>query len=619
MNMPKFYLHKLLPPGVTIEQYIDLYKKTLEENGFNTSTCTFNTIKESYNTIKESYGGIIAYHCPHCHYDIVSEWYKDFRIFYFEVWGEIFESSFSLKQQDELKRIDIGIYQAQKNKKMAEFNEVLNMESCPVCGRQLSKNKGYLIVKPFVGDEETQAKKLPFVNMDEKKKDELYRKFKSGDLQAWHVCIDIMKKIRNKEKKENINVKVSKLHNSFDISPVVSVSPDDIYKMKNSPEKLKEYINHLIKMEMNIYSLSRYLENLYDHQAVLMEDVMSTMYANIPYELAKIKEEEHQIQSLKDVVSEKEKNYKKCRNTLEQCKANQSYFNSYLPKAPTQPTQPVFRTPGLFNKKKVLAENEMLAARFEKEKQDYAKAFQEYEIEKQSIIEKYTQQAKENIVEAQKELDVANSAVAKALEFLEERRANIEKTRSEAPNMELPNTLPLVCAKDMLEEEIRNAEKALKETYECRNKLYNYDIVFSKYRNPVALASFYEYLMAGRCETLEGSNGAYNIYEVELRANIVIGQLNKVIERLDQIIDNQYMIYTELKDINSNLDTLNSTMNSALYAIKDIGTSVQHISKNSDIITKNTDVIAHNTEATAYYSKRTAELTDALGFMVAFS
>ena len=36
-------------------------------------------------------------------------------------------------------------------------------------------------------------------------------------------------------------------------------------------------------------------------------------------------------------------------------------------------------------------------------------------------------------------------------------------------------------------------------------------------------------------------------------------------------------------------------------------------------ISKNSDVIAHNTAVTAYYSKINAELTNALGYMVAFS
>lgn len=38
---------------------------------------------------------------------------------------------------------------------------------------------------------------------------------------------------------------------------------------------------------------------------------------------------------------------------------------------------------------------------------------------------------------------------------------------------------------------------------------------------------------------------------------------------------------------------------------------MEHISRNSD-------VVAHNTAVTAYYSKVNTELTNALGYMVAF-
>ena len=126
-------------------------------------------------------------------------------------------------------------------------------------------------------------------------------------------------------------------------------------------------------------------------------------------------------------------------------------------------------------------------------------------------------------------------------------------------------------------------------------------MIFGKYRNVVALSTFYEYLMAGRCTQLEGADGAYNIYENELRTNMII-------EKLDEIKDNQHMTYSALKAINNSLDYLESTMSTALNSIQK---DVAHIAQNSD-------VIAHNTAITAYYSKVNAELTNALGYMVAF-
>ena len=151
----------------------------------------------------------------------------------------------------------------------------------------------------------------------------------------------------------------------------------------------------------------------------------------------------------------------------------------------------------------------------------------------------------------------------------------------------------------------------LQKTYAARNELYAYDIVFDKYRNPVALSSFYEYLMSGRCSALEGADGAYNIYESEIRANRVIAQLDAVVSSLEEIKHNQYMMYREMCRTNSLLENLNSTMDQAL-------TSIQGIEANTTKIAENSAVIAHNSAITAYYSKVNAELTNALGYMVAF-
>lgn len=57
------------------------------------------------------------------------------------------------------------------------------------------------------------------------------------------------------------------------------------------------------------------------------------------------------------------------------------------------------------------------------------------------------------------------------------------------------------------------------------DSLYEMGIIYPKYRNLVAVSTIYEYLSSGRCDRLDGPDGAYNLYEMELRQNIVIGQL----------------------------------------------------------------------------------------------
>lgn len=166
--------------------------------------------------------------------------------------------------------------------------------------------------------------------------------------------------------------------------------------------------------------------------------------------------------------------------------------------------------------------------------------------------------------------------------------------------------------------------RLLQKSITTRNELYAAGIIFEKYQNVVALSSFYEYLMSGRCEKLEGANGAYNLYEAEVRANRVIERLDTVIDSLEQIKDNQYMMYSAMCSMQAELEQLNATMCAALDEIyeterntSEAVTQLKNISQDSSTIAKNSEVIAYNTAATAYYAKKNAELTDAMGYLVA--
>ena len=77
--------------------------------------------------------------------------------------------------------------------------------------------------------------------------------------------------------------------------------------------------------------------------------------------------------------------------------------------------------------------------------------------------------------------------------------------------------------------------KPLAQTKELLDKLYAKDVIYPKYRTLPALTSIYEYFVTGRCDSLAGANGAYNMYEDEVRKDTVISQLNTVIENLEQI------------------------------------------------------------------------------------
>ena len=252
---------------------------------------------------------------------------------------------------------------------------------------------------------------------------------------------------------------------------------------------------------------------------------------------------------------------------------------------PEPPAAPILKKPGLFNKAKILATNEELTAQYQEQLELYKK-----DIESCKLEEK---RAKEEAM-AKK----ANE-VAKAENAVEEAKSALKKAQKESLS---PDT-PAKTLHASIENEICEAEKLLKQTLECRNKLYSYDIIFEKYHNIVAISTFYEYLMSGRCDSLEGANGAYNIYENEIRANLIISQLSTVIKQLEDIKQSQYMIYSEMQKVNQGLSTLNGKMDRAISSLK----TVEH----------NTELTAYNTAVTAYYAKKNVELTNALGYLIA--
>lgn len=360
-------------------------------------------------------------------------------------------------------------------------------------------------------------------------------------------------------------------------------------------QKLQEYILNVVNVEKNIYSISQRLTGLYRER----NDLKQTIYQ---YRLSNSQE-----------IKDAQEYYQKLA----------SGFDSYhgrlkdhglppleFPPKPQKPAEPVMEEAGFFNRKAVQAKNAERKAEYDAACQKYKAELNTYEKKIEEL--KKQRKAQEDLLNkrATQNLDAAQAAISQA-------RKNI---KFEIEDVEI---LPLSekTAKVLIDDEISDAEELLTKLVECRANLYGYDIIFGKYHNLIAASTFYEYLATGRCTGLTGADGAYNLFEAECKANQIIGQLSQVIVSLEQIKESQYTIYTELQKVNSNLDRLNNTMSAALKSLRQIENNTQHLERiadNSDIIAHNSEVIAHNTAVTAYYSKVNAELTNALGYMVAF-
>ena len=451
-----------------------------------------------------------------------------------------------------------------------EIVKFSNLNHCPICSGRISKKYIYLTGDYWYGLE--SELKLPNENI-------LYNYTVSQCFKKIDESINSNSRKKAKSLAEDQIIK----HNS-DIIPNNTVGN----QLRN--DTLKEYILNLINLETNILSLTKRLEQLYynklcNNKAVIFEE---------NYALYKLKQKSN---SANDSLN----------NAKEQLSEIQTSKVSYkIAKYPSKPEYPILKTPNFFNKRKIQRENEQLLQKYQEELETY-----HAEVKKCDAINENNRINAENdknkiVNELKNSIDKFSNKLLYIENELNQKTNNKDKT----PNKALGE-------KYLLDPEIKTVEETLSNLFKCRNELYSYNIVFEKYRNIVALSTFYEYLMACRCETLDGVNGAYNIYENELRLNTIITKLDEIVVKLDEIKDNQYMIYNKLIDIDNSLATLNNTMAKAVSSLDTISKNTSDMNVYLDNISKNTAVIAHNSAVTAYYSKVNAELTNALGFMVA--
>lgn len=118
--------------------------------------------------------------------------------------------------------------------------------------------------------------------------------------------------------------------------------------------------------------------------------------------------------------------------------------------------------------------------------------------------------------------------------------------------------------KDIARSNVSSIRTSLTNLHITRDKLYAAGNIFPKYRNLPCVATMLEYLQAGRVTELEGALGAYNLYESELRQNIIIGRLGDIINMLGEIQQNQYNLYQTVSQMNKTLQKIDSDMQSQI-------------------------------------------------------
>lgn len=131
------------------------------------------------------------------------------------------------------------------------------------------------------------------------------------------------------------------------------------------------------------------------------------------------------------------------------------------------------------------------------------------------------------------------------------------------------------------------------ETLSVLDQYYKKDIIFPKYRNLIAMCSFYEYFVSGRCSSLKGHEGAYNIFENEARLERICTKLDEVVQKLDEIKSNQYILFDAIQEGNKMSQQIlqESIKQSRL---------TEEIAESSAISAQYSQIAANNAEACAW-------------------
>ena len=178
---------------------------------------------------------------------------------------------------------------------------------------------------------------------------------------------------------------------------------------------------------------------------------------------------------------------------------------------------------------------------------------------------------------------LANKASARRQEMI------LKAQKSEAENDWIVNNIEETVV-NKRQEEIHNALIAAKNNL---MQIYSENVLPQKYRDITSVATMYEYLETGRCNTVQGHGGIYDTYEVERIHLEELRQMVQMNQTLSGIEDNQRYICQELRNANSALSSIKSSLKE---------------------IEKTNAEISHNTAISAAANRQTAAATSWLAW-----
>ena len=151
---------------------------------------------------------------------------------------------------------------------------------------------------------------------------------------------------------------------------------------------------------------------------------------------------------------------------------------------------------------------------------------------------------------------------------------------------------------NILKDKLNDMNARLYKMEQILNRAYSCNIIHPRYRNLVAVSSFNDYLEQGRCNTLEGFEGAYNIYNFEERLDKIITRLDDIYRSLEQIRYSQNTLYHTLKESNQQMERMQNSFESSAKQLETM------IEKQSSVAISQLQKRADNAELTRFNTQQ---------------
>lgn len=159
-----------------------------------------------------------------------------------------------------------------------------------------------------------------------------------------------------------------------------------------------------------------------------------------------------------------------------------------------------------------------------------------------------------------------------------------------------------------LADEISRGQNAYDKQIEALHKYYSVRIIYEKYQGLIPVSTMLDYLKSGRVNRLTGQNGAYNLFEQELRQNMIIQKPDDLISVNTALLNSQYALQRSVQGV--------------LNEVSRVRKSVDHVSeenrKNAIEIESGVRKLQKSQDAIKYYASITSDNVEYLTHLETF-